>query len=215
MSAPLPEGLRLAIERDLAPVRPLPRPEVRAAAVALPMLAAMAVVAMRHHAPVTWEGLGPPTIEWALASGLTALALREAVPGRSLGSSRVVSALGIGAAAYLTLAALSWRAGGFRWSGAQAVLEAFGCGSMLGRISLVPLTLATWLAVRALPLRPGRSGALAGAAAGLFADAIWRVICHRSDLVHQGLGHGGAVLLIAGVGALAGYLLSRGRSTAR
>ena len=207
----LPPALREAIGRDFGAVRPLRSPWVRSAVVALPVFAAVATVAVVTHSSLSLGGPGFSAFEWAVALGLTALALREAVPGRSVGAQRVAAALAFGAIGYLALVALLWRSAGAGWSGPQAVLEALGCGSVVGRLSALPLAIAIWLVLRAVPVRPGRSGALAGAAAGLYADSIWHLICHRSDLVHLSLGHGGAVVVMTAVGALAGYLLRRGR----
>jgi len=70
------------------------------------------------------------------------------------------------------------------------------------------LAAGAFLALRALPLRPSWSGALAGAAAGLFADAIWHLSCSVTDLSHLLVWHLGATVALALAGSLSGSLRS-------
>ena len=56
------------------------------------------------------------------------------------------------------------------------------------------------------------AGALAGAASGLLADALWHLVCPRVDLAHVVVWHFGATLLVAAAGALSGFLWGRARA---
>jgi hypothetical protein len=76
-------------------------------------------------------------------------------------------------------------------------------------IGLPHLAIATWLALRALPIRPRWSGALAGAAAGLLADSIWHLACARNDLEHLLVWHFGATLAMTLIGAVSGSFWPR------
>jgi hypothetical protein len=71
-------------------------------------------------------------------------------------------------------------------------------------LGLVPLTAACLLLYRGLPARPVAAGALAGLAAGLLADASWRLFCEVSDPTHVLTAHAGAVASVALAGALVG-----------
>ena len=71
------------------------------------------------------------------------------------------------------------------------------------------LAIAVWLALRALPLRPRWSGALAGTAAGLLADSLWHLACVRYDLEHLLVWHFSATVVLTLLGAAWGSLRSR------
>jgi hypothetical protein len=73
------------------------------------------------------------------------------------------------------------------------------------------LFLAGWLLGRALPGQPWLAGALFGAGAGLTADASWRLVCRISDPWHVLAAHGGAIIVLAAVGAVAAYLAAARR----
>jgi len=64
------------------------------------------------------------------------------------------------------------------------------------------LLVASVLAMRAFPTRPGLVGALCGLAAGVLADSGWRLACDVSSPAHVLESHGLAVLLVTAVGAL-------------
>lgn len=59
--------------------------------------------------------------------------------------------------------------------------------------ALPVVVLGSILVVRAFPLRPARTGALAGLGAGLLADAGWRLFCHFSEPAHVIVAHLGGV----------------------
>jgi len=207
----LPPRLRAAILDELAPVRPLRRPGLRALAAALPAAVALATAALAGArgwtrlggaSSLAWSG---SLAQWLAATLLLWLALREAVPGAGLG--RVRTALGVAAG-------LAVQLGG-------TLLVARGVGSVAGglpcleRELLLGLPLfafAAYLALLALPLRALWAGALAGAASGLLADALWHLVCPRVDLAHVLVWHFGATLVMAVAGALSGLLWGRLRS---
>lgn len=207
----LPPRLRAEILGDLAPVRPLFRPGTRALATALPAAIALAIAVLAAArgwtrlggvSPLAWTG---SLAQWLAATLLLWLALREAVPGAGLG--RVRTALGVAAGLCVQL-------GG-------TLLVARGVGDVAGGLPCLERELllalpifayAAFLALLAYPLRPIWAGALAGAASGLLADALWHLVCPRVDLAHVVVWHFGATLLVAAAGALSGFLWGRARA---
>jgi len=156
------------------------------------------------------------SVAWFL-SGLQAMAglwilgaaLREAVPGRTL-SRRALVATGLGAPALLVGITLVTAAAAphpvppgewLRFAG-----ECFGVAALAG----VPLLAAPgWLAARALPTRPGLTGALFGLGAGLVSDAGVRLFCWVSDPAHVLASHGAAILTFMALGATVATALDR------
>jgi hypothetical protein len=200
------EALRTAIQSDLAPVRPLPPPVTRAFAI-LPLalvllLAAPLVFTSRDLTPLGWIwSWGVSTLQTFTGFAMIVLALREAVPGRSLPTSGLVATLvivallfliitfGVWAADSVTLARYWWRIGAM-------------CAVGSATSALPAVALAAVLIVRAFPLRPALSGGIAGLGAGLFADAGWRLFCHFSEPAHVVAAHFGGVALAALAGAI-------------
>lgn len=216
MSSPrVPEGLRHAVEADLAPVRPLPAPWRRALEVAIWAIAALlllpALLGPRDDAAelgflMTWgAGVGE-----ALAGVLlVSLALAEAVPGAASTAWRRAAALLAGAAVQAGVAVLTWMHGDAET--AAAAHAGAACFAMQGTLGLPALALTAWLVVRALPVRPRWAGALAGMGAGLIADGVWHLICPVCGLVHVLVWHGGATAAMTGAGFLLGVVWERRR----
>jgi len=215
----MPSPLRERVLAELEPVAPLAPPARRAFAVALPVLAVVGAVCLlvaRRRAGdelLTFAGSGFSLVEWSAGLGLIWLALREAVPGLGFGAARaalaIAGAIGLELLLGLALASSGGGAGGPLAAGAR-------CGAVEGALGLPILAVAAFLALRALPLRPRWSGALAGAAAGLFADAIWHLSCAVTDLAHLLVWHLGATVALALMGFLAGSLWTlrdEGRAT--
>ena len=210
-----PERLRLAVQRDLKPVRPLLSPWVRAVWL-LPIGIAICVgvpwmLGLRRDASVLggWLSWGASGGQILVGLVLVGIALRESVPGRALPRlvlwTSVVCGLGVMAAVTVATWAVSPTAApvSFQWPFFSYCLRH---SALIG----VPLVaLAAWLAARALPLRPITTGALYGLGAGLIADAGWRLFCDVSAPGHVLLAHGGAVLLLMVVGMAAGTIGSR------
>jgi hypothetical protein len=213
VSAPsrLPDALRRRIADDLEPVRPLAAPNRRALLLVLPVALALGVLPMffleRHGAPL-WSAIGGgiSLVELIAGALLLWLALRDAVPGLGLGAKRASLALAGGLGVQLLIGLAIWGAGGALAPSADRLLIGWQCARAEGFLGLPILTAALWLGTRALPIRPRWSGALAGAAAGLLADAVWHLFCGRTDLLHVLVWHFGVTWLLTVVGFFAGSL---------
>jgi len=213
----VPAALRSAVRGELTPVTPLAPPWRRGLGLAAPAL--VAVLAMlgvlgrlgivAEAGWLSFPGGGVAFLEWAAGFLLLWLALREAVPGLGLGAGRAAAAIAGGIGLQVALGLVVWSRTGAGAIGANAVAVGSECASIAGVIGLPHLAVAIWLAARALPIRPRWSGALAGAAAGLLADAIWHLGCARFDLEHLLVWHLGATLGITLAGALAGSFWTR------
>jgi len=216
----LPAALREAVAHDLRPVRPLRSPARRALTL-LPLGLALLVLI-----PLVWGlrsnfallGLGAA---WGLSAvqslaGLivVGIALREAVPGRELSPRAIAAAVLAAAALFLGLTFVTNSiAPGIEPPGtfARYIWE---CLYMAGVTSVVPLAAAGWLAARALPTRPAVAGAIYGLGAGLMNDAGVRLFCRVSSPLHVILAHGGAILALTLLGAIAATVIDRLRAPA-
>lgn len=212
---PLPPALRAAVRQDFGPVAPLVPPARRALLLAVPagavLVAALGALARGGGSAraLSLAGGGVSALEWLAGFGLLWLALREAVPGLGVGAGRAFAAIagGIGLQALLGLAV--WRVTGAGLTGPGALAAGSQCATIEGAIGLPHLAIATWLALRALPIRPRWSGALAGTAAGLLADSLWHLACTRTDLEHLLVWHFGATVAMTLVGAVSGSFWPR------
>jgi len=212
---PVPRALKEALRGDFAAVVPLAAPWCRALALALPTLlvlsAAILVLARSRGAAVLFSatGGGVSILEWLAGLALAWLALREAVPGLGVGAGRSLLALAGAVSLQLSLGLLIWQRAAAGLTGPEAMAVGAQCATIEGVIGLPHLAIATWLALRALPVRPRWSGALAGAAAGLLADAVWHLACARNDLEHILVWHFGATVAMTLLGAVTGSFWSR------
>jgi hypothetical protein len=212
----VPAELLARVQRDLRPVRPLAGPARRA--LALVPLGLLLLVG----APVFWgwrDGFSEPLApwpSWALsavetAAGLSTLAVgfREAVPGRELSKTTLVGLiglvwlgfLGVNAATQMPVPAAIPLATNLRW-----IRE---CVADAAAFSVPALGVVGWLVARALPGRPGWTGALAGLGVGMMADAGLRLFCRDGALAHIVVAHGGAIAAVMALGALGGWLVER------
>ena len=200
------ESLRAAVASDLAPVVPLASPLRRA----LPLLPVAAFLLLA--APLTFEfrdltalgwrwSWGASLLQIVIAFALVTLALRQAVPGREWPTSSLVSC-GLGVT--LLFAAVTygtWIASPVALARGWWIIGAI-C-ALSSAISALPVVvLAALLVIRAFPLQPAATGAIAGFGAGLIADAGWRLSCHYSEPAHVLAAHFGGVLLASAVGAI-------------
>lgn len=215
MTERVPAAIEHAVKRDLRPVRPLPSPERRALRLAplaaLTLIGASTVFAFRGDAPVlgwivTW---GVSIVQALFALWLIALALREAVPGRTASTAAVLTAacsvLGFSVVATLrtwTLSPTMILPDMVAWVSSVCFM-----GTIITAFPLLAISGA--LAARAFPVRPWASGALYGLGAGLGADAGWRLFCHYSDPLHVLSTHTGGVLATMVIGMLAAVMVER------
>jgi hypothetical protein len=220
MPEQLPEALVRAFAADPRPVRPLPPPWRRALALT-PFGAAVVVAApgfwgWRSNLAELGAGMawGLTAVQGLLGVLVIGAALREAVPGRNLTRSATLATVGLVAALFATVTlATAARAPMAVPPGRHArwIIECLG----MALATAVPvLAAAGWLAARALPTRPALAGSLCGLGAGLLADSGVRLFCWVSDPLHVFVSHGGAVVLLAALGAAAAVATDRLRPRA-
>lgn len=204
------ERLRAALRRDSKRVRPLWSAQRRALVVALVLgwVVTFAVFSWPGVSLVvpleSFPGGGVSAILASLGVALLVLALREGVPGAGLGGARSAGAIGCAIALQVVTGLLLWHGGGRATAADDGVAAGLHCASVEGWIATPFLVVAIGLLMRAFPVRPAASGALAGAAAALLADAIWHLACARVDLAHLLQWHAGVTVAAALAGAVVG-----------
>jgi hypothetical protein len=210
----MPQELRARLAADYQPVQPLASPATRMLwllpLAVLAVSAAVLVFSVRADATrLGWLGLwGPSGLQVAIGLALLVAALREAVPGRGWNGTAAFLWITLPLGLVLLVTLNSWQAsptlirGGWWLVG----LLCFG-GSLASGLPLVAL--ASVLAARAYPTRPGLTGALLGLGAGLLADAGWRLFCHFSEPAHVLSAHVGAVLMSMLAGSLLAIAICR------
>jgi hypothetical protein len=206
----LPDPLRSAVVRDLRAVRPLRGPGARVLwllpIAGILLIGSVLAFGLRIDSPrlglmLTW---GLSIGQMAASLVLMRAALQEAVPGTTLSRRAIGLAFGTGMSAVVTITWITWLA-----SPTTIPLRAVAyvwriCFGATILTALPALILAGLLVARAFPLRPRLAGALYGLAAGLMADAGWRLFCHYSDPAHVF----GAHSLAVAVTTLLGVALS-------
>ena len=205
--AVLPAALAARIARDLkAPARAA----VGARGIGLRLLAlllgaqvlaaGMAFVMGLRAAPDTL--LAVPALLATIALALGALAIgREAIPGRGPALGVWLLALAVGAAAFVALVVLQER-----WALDGPIAQAGGVGCLVigSAFGIVPL-LAGLAAVRkGYAVRPMLAGSVLGALCGVVGVTTLHLHCPDVAMTHAVLEHGGVVVVLAVVGALAG-----------
>jgi hypothetical protein len=208
-----PPALRAAIARDLAPVRPLRSPLVRATAmVPVAMVLLVAAPLVFNFRDVRALGLlwswGASILQVLAGLGFVVAALSESVPGRSW-SPRVLGLMAAAAVAIVMATTIaSWQLSPAAIRGSALLVGAMCLVS--SAITALPATLlAVVLAMRAYPTRPAVAGGLAGVGSGLMADAGWRLFCHFSAPTHVFAAHLGGIFVAGAIGALAARRLAR------
>lgn len=206
MSAPDP--LRRAVAEDLRPVRPL-LPPFRRALILLPLAAVIVVAVPLLHffrsdmAALGW--LGSWGLSFAEAFGgvlVIALALRESIPGRLLSGAAVGATLIVGLLvpyAVLAATAPNFAIGappGAGWS------DGLACFRTSASAAIPALLASAALVFRALPVRPGMTGAIYGLGSALIGDAGLRLFCEFTVPSHVIGAHGGAILAVVGTGVV-------------
>jgi hypothetical protein len=215
MSEPVPAAIEAAVKADLREVAPLPSPARRTVRVAplaaVTLIAASWVFAFRDDGmrlgwAMTW---GMSAAQTAFGLALIALALREAVPGRTLGGSALFSAA-VSVLAFsvaLTLRTYAISPTGILPEHVAWVGQVCLFGVVISALPL--LGVAALLAARAFMVRPWSSGALYGLGAGLAADAGWRLFCEFSDPAHVLPTHTGAVVAVTLVGTVVATIVGK------
>jgi hypothetical protein len=212
-----PPKLRDAIERDLKPARPLARPSRRA--LMLVPIAVAVVVGIP-----AWHAFRPdmPVIGFLRAWGFSIgqavaglmvvfVALREAIPGRSLSRTAIALTLLLGIALPGIILLLTTSTFTIGPESGDAFVEGLACFRVSALASLPALLFAAVLVARAYPLHAMTAGALYGLGAGLMSDAGLRLYCGYSTPGHVVFGHIGAVAAVAIAGAAVAMVIERVR----
>lgn len=214
----VPEPLRREVSASLRPVSPLPPVWTRAlVAVAIGAVGLAAVVAAfklslrpdMARIPA-WLGWGCTALQLAVGTLLVAMALREAVPGRSIPGRTVGLAVATGVLMQVVVGIATWMASpGVAYAPGHAMALGIGCATHDLALALPALFITLWLVFRALPVRPAVAGLLGGAGAALVADAVNHLVCPMSDLRHVLVWHTGVLLALMAVGCLVGLAWDR------
>lgn len=212
----MPDSLRQAVAADIEPVRPLPAPWLRVLW-AVPLAVVIAATTLLYFGMrpdfqglddvLTWV---PVLLQAALGLAVLTLALHETVPGMRIARSVVFGVCVAALAVHLAANIILWLRDPMGYGDFLSSFWAcFRYELMLG----VPfLALITYLAAKALPVRPSVIGALAGIGAGVVADASWRMICYVSVPSHFLTAHLGGMVALGLIGYLLGLVIElRGR----
>ena len=209
----LPDSLRQAVAADIRPVRPLPPPWKRILW-AVPLAVVLAVWTLIYFG--TRPGLDElgPMLIWVplgmqivLGLALLLMALHEAVPGMRISRNLVFGVGMVALALHLAVNTLIWLRYPMGYDDFFATWwPCFHYEFLLG----VPFLVATtYMAARALPVRPRAIGLLTGIGAGVIADASWRVVCPVSVPMHFLTAHLGAIIVLGLGGYLMGWAFER------
>ena len=215
MTPDLPPALRDAIRRDLRPTRPLWSPSVRALMLIPIAVAIVLAVPGLQFFRSDMAAIGFVRA-WGFSFGqalaglvIVAAALRESVPGRGLSRGSIAALVAIGLAIPFALLAVTASAFDVGPAPGRALEEGVVCFRVSATSAIPALVAATWLAARALPLRPALAGALYGLGCGLIADAGLRLYCEYTVPGHVLLGHGGAIVAAMVFGAIVSKVIPR------
>jgi hypothetical protein len=206
---PVKQRVHDLVARDIKPVRPLWGPGRR-----LILLVPIAVAAVLYapfgygHRDFDHLGLlaswGVSAIQWIAGLLILGVALRQAVPGRALSQRSILATL-VGAFGLIVLVTVvTYAVEPTEMPPGVALRFWYECVKWPMMIAAPILLVASLLAMRAFPTRPGVVGALCGLAAGVLADSGWRLACDVSAPSHVLGAHGAAVLFLAIVGAIVG-----------
>jgi len=197
------------VARDIKPVRPLWGPGRR-----LLLLAPIAIAAFLYapfgygHRDFDHLGLlaawGVSAIQWIAGLLILGVALRHAVPGRALSRRSILATL-VGAFGLIILVTVvTYAVEPTEMPPGVTFRFWYECVKWPMIIASPILLVASLLAMRAFPTRPGLVGALCGLAAGVLTDSGWRLACDVSAPSHVLGAHGLAVVFLAVVGGAVG-----------
>lgn len=204
----MPESLRRAVAADIDRVRPLPSPWLRVLW-AVPLAVVIVAAALLYFGTrpdfggagdvLTWV---PVALQLMLGLAVLALALHEAVPGMRKARPVVVGVCVAALALHLAANIILWLRDPMGYGDFLAAF--WGCIRYEAMLGVPFLALVTYLAAKALPVRPSTIGALAGIGAGVIADASWRLVCYVSVPSHFLTAHLGAIVLLGAFGYMFG-----------
>jgi hypothetical protein len=210
VSDPRPETrrhVRDIVARDLKPVRPLLAPG-RRMLLLVPIAIAAALYAPFGYGHRDFDRLGflaswgVSAIQWVAGLLILGVALRHAVPGRALSRRSIVATLVSALGLIVLVTVITYAVEPTEMPPGYALRFWYECVKWPMMIAAPILLVASLLAMRAFPTRPGLVGALCGLAAGVLADSGWRLACDVSAPSHVLGAHGAAVVFLAVVGAV-------------
>jgi hypothetical protein len=198
------------IAADLRPVRPVHSAKTRSAAVlAIAAIAGallLATIGMRHDLASFASAWFVAMLLARVAVGalLIFLALKDAIPASGTFGAMMKIAAAFGVVVLLVAPPLyAWSVG----SSSTSVGPMF-CYPLILAVAFPSFVGLLILLMRAYPLHPLRTAALAGLGSGILAEAALFVACSNSAAMHGSLVHGGAGVTIAIFGAIAGWLIA-------
>jgi hypothetical protein len=208
------QRVRQVVVRDLKPVRPLLPPGRR-----LLLLIPIAIVAAGYSPSLATRGdlgrlgvlaaWGLSAVQWMIGLLILGVALRYAVPGRGVSRRFLIATIAAAPLTILTVTAITYALEPSGVPPGMAFTYWWACVRDPMIIAAPMFLVASVLAMRAYPTRPALVGALCGLAAGLLADSGWRLYCDVSSPSHVLGSHGLAIVLMAGVGAVAAGAVDR------
>ena len=201
------DELIVQLARSARPIRPLPPPGVRAmrwsAAALLVMLVAIVVIGPRADLPLALSRpvfLGSlVALLLTLASGTTA-AFVLSVPGAGRSSAQRVLPL-LMAAGWSAIWLIAAAAGG---TPGTAPIHS-GCAIQIAVCAAATGWLLFAMVVRAAPLQPLWTAAVASVSSMATGAVVAQVLCPLDDPMHQLIGHVLIGLVVAGAGLVAGH----------
>lgn len=211
----VPEALASRIFIDFQPVRPLLPIRTRALIViAIAVMAAAALLASNGpRADLTTLPAdmfaGMVMIRTFLGVSLIGLALGEAVPAGAQTARWRSAWLTAGIGGLFVLPAGFAALIGSRSH--EATPGPWFCFPFIIAVSVPSFIVVNLLLRRGYAFHPIRAGLIAGLGTGILAEAAQFAACANSAVGHQWLMHGGAVLSLAALGAIAGWFENRTR----
>jgi len=211
----LPDSLRSAVAADIRPVKPLAAPWLRVLWAVPIAVALLLTVFLYFGLRSDFEAMSvllswvPLVLEVAFGLAILTIALHEAIPGRRLPREVVYGVCLTALALHLAVNIAIWLRDPMGWEDSFAI--SWMCLRYEFLLGVPFLVVVTWMAARALPMRPSVIGALAGVGSGFIADASWRMHCPVSVPSHFITSHLGGIVVLGLAGWLVGVWLERRR----
>jgi len=209
----LTEALRRAVAADIEPVKPLSPPWVRilwagplAVVMAVGTLVAFGLRSDLQGVEVVIAWL-PMILQISLGLAVLAIALQETVPGMRVAKPVVYGVCISALALHLAVNIIMWLRDPMGYE--DFLTSWWSCIRYEILLGVPFLAIVTYMAGRALPIRPRYIGLLAGFGSGVIADASWRMVCPVSVPMHFLTAHLGGMLILGATGYLFGVFLER------